>query len=132
MRFSNNHFVKEEYEKIRYQIADLLRQLELFRLQAEAAGEDIGLLSFDVFKVKLKEQDQQMNADIDGLIREHKITPEAGTSLINDSAYMYEIKKHLVDMAETVFVIQQQKTTTSERELALDDSELIKVMHSDS
>ena len=73
-----------------------------------------------------------MNADIDTLIREHKITPEAGTSLINDSAYMYEIKKHLVAMAETVFVIQQQKTTTSERELALDDSELIKVMHSDS
>ena len=132
MRFSSNLFVKEEYEKIRYQIADLLRQLELFRLQAETAGEEIGLLSFDVFKVKLKEQDQQMNAAIDALIREHKITPEAGTSLINDSAYMYEIKKHLVAMAETVFVIQQQKTTTSERELALDDSELIKVMHSDS
>ncbi|MCF7970532.1 MAG: Na/Pi symporter, partial [Methylococcaceae bacterium] len=125
-RFSTNHFVKDEYEKIRYQIADLLRQLEFFRLKAETADEEIGLLSFDVFKVKLKEQDQQMNAAIDALIREHKIKPEEGTSLINDSAYMYEIKKHLVDMAETVFVIQQQKTTESERELALDDSELIK------
>ena len=45
---------------------------------------------------------------------------------------MYEIKKHLVAMAETVFVIQQQKTTTSERELALDESELIKVMQSNN
>jgi len=132
MRLSPNHFVKDEYEKIRYQIAELLRDLEKFRVQSESNTEEIGLLSFDVFKVKLREQDQQMNAAIDTLIREHKITPESGTSLINDSAYMYEIKKHLIDMAETVFVIQQQKITESERELTLDDSELTKVLQTES
>lgn len=132
MSFSSNHFITDEYEKIRYQIADLLRQLELFRLQAETAGEEIGLLSFDVFKVKLKEQDQQMNASIDALIREHKIKPEEGSSLINDSSYMYEIKNHLVAMAETVFIVQQQNTTESERELTLDDNELVKVMQTEN
>lgn len=131
MRFAKNDFVKSEYQKIRYEIADLLRELELLRLHA-TSEDDIDLLSLDVFKAKLKSQDQQMNARIDTLIREHKITPEAGTSLINDSAYMYEIKKHLVDMAETVFVVQQHKATEAERELVLDESELVKIMQSEN
>jgi len=132
MGFSSNNFVKEEYESIRYQIADLLRQLESFRLQVEADDMDMALLSFDLVKVKIKEQDQQMNQRIDGLIRENKITPEAGTSLINDSGYMYEIKRHLVAMAETVFIIQQDKTSEGQHELVLDDNELVEVVESES
>jgi phosphate:Na+ symporter len=73
-----------------------------------------------------------MNASIDALIREHKIKPEEGSSLINDSSYMYEIKNHLVAMAETVFIVQQQNTTESERELTLDDNELVKVMQTEN
>lgn len=132
MRFSSNNFVKDEYQIIRYQIADLLRQLEVFRLQVESEDMDMALLSFDVFKVKIKEQDQQMNRRIDGLIRERKITPESGTSLINDSAYLYEIKKHLIDMAETVFIIQQEKESEGQHELMLDENELVKVMQSEN
>ncbi|WP_221902052.1 hypothetical protein [Bathymodiolus platifrons methanotrophic gill symbiont] len=70
-----------------------------------------------------------MNARIDCLIREHKITPEAGTSLINDSTYMYEIKKHLVMMAETLFVQQEEKISQAQRELILDDNELVRNKH---
>ena len=50
----------------------------------------------------------------------------------NDSSYMYEIKNHLVAMAETVFIVQQQNTTESERELTLDDNELVKVMQTEN
>ncbi len=121
---SNNNYIQDEYRKIRYQIAELLRELEAFRLQYASEEQDIALLSFDVFKVKIKEQDQYMNAEIDRLIREHKITPEAGTSLINDSAYMYAIKKHLLDMAETVFILQAEKNSAAQREMALSDEEL--------
>ena len=127
MNSSNNSFVKQEYDKIRYQIAELFRELDAIGIQVEQGGSDINLLSFDVFKVKIKEQDQQMNERIDCLIREHKVTPEAGTSLINDSAYMYAIKKHLVAMAETVF-IRQEKISETQRELILDDNELVNVI----
>jgi len=127
MNSSNNLFVKQEYDKIRYQIAELFRELDIIRIQVEQGSSDINLLSFDIFKVKIKEQDQQMNARIDCLIREHKMTPEAGTSLINDSAYMYEIKKHLVAMAETVFV-KQETISETQRELILDDNELVNVI----
>jgi phosphate:Na+ symporter len=126
---SSNHYVKQEYNKIRYQIAELIRELDIIRTRIEQDGSnEINLLSFDVFKVKIKEQDQQMNTGIDGLIREHKITPEAGTSLINDSAYMYAIKKHLVAMAETIFVRQEEKVSQAQRELVLDDNELVKII----
>ena len=125
---SRNIFVTQEYDKIRYQIAELFRELDIIRIQAEEDSKDINLLSFDIFKVKIKEQDQQMNARIDCLIREHKITPDTGTSLINDSAYMYAIKQHLVAMAETVFVRQEEKTSAAQRELVLDDNELLNVI----
>jgi len=125
---SNNMFVKQEYDKIRYQIAELLRELDIVRIQEAQDSSDINLLSFDIFKVKIKEQDQQMNARIDCLIREHKISPDAGTSLINDSAYMYAIKQHLLAMAEAVFVRQEENISEAQRELVLDDNEVLKVM----
>ncbi len=128
MNTSDNTFIQQEYYKIRYQIADLLRELDIFRLQVESNDVEIAILSFDVFKVKIKEQDEAMNQKIDQLIREHKITAAAGTSLINDSAYMYAIKRHLVDMAETIFVVQEYKLGAVERELALDDNEIAKVI----
>jgi len=128
MNGTSNMFVKQEYDKIRYQIAELFRELESIRIQVEQGSSDINLLSFDLFKVRIKEQDQLMNSRIDGLIREHKITPEAGTSLINDSAYMYEIKKHLVAIAETLFVKQEEIISQAQRELVLDDNELVKVI----
>ncbi|TXK98974.1 hypothetical protein BMR02_08140 [Methylococcaceae bacterium HT1] len=128
MSNSGNPSVKQEYDKIRYQIAELFKELDGIQNQVEQGSSDINLLSFDVFKAKIKEQDQQMNARIDCLIREHKITPEAGTSLINDSTYMYEIKKHLVMMAETLFVQQEEKISQAQRELILDDNELVNVI----
>ena len=128
MNASSNTFIQQEYYKIRYQIAALLRELDAFHLELEANEADIAFLSFDVFKVKIKEQNEAMNQQIDQLIREHKISATAGTSLINDSAYMYAIKRHLVDMAETVFVVQDCKLVTVERELALDDNEIADVI----
>ncbi len=128
---STNYFIQEEYRTIRFQLAHLLRQLETYRLHIEETGGDISLLSFDVFKIKMKEQDQQMNAKIDSLIREHKITAIAGTSLINDSAYLYAIKKNLIQMAETVFIMPKEKELAAQRELALDDNELVNVMKTD-
>lgn len=128
MNSSKNTFIQQEYYKIRYQIAELLRELDVFRLQMESDEAETAVLSFDVFKVKIKEQDAAMNEQIDQLIREHKITAAAGTSLINDSAYMYAIKRHLVDMAETIFVIQEYKLSEAERSIALDDNELDEVL----
>ena len=73
-----------------------------------------------------------MNQSIDSLIREQKISPEIGTSLINDSAYMYEIKQNLVQVAQTVVSIFISEAIEAERELTLDKGELLEAIRPDS
>ncbi len=106
---SENKFVRTEYFKIRYQIAELLREIDCFRHKAKAKEDYDVDAELSRFNRVIREQDDTMNSTIDALIREHKITSLEGSSLINDSAYMYEIKRNFIDMAETVFVIQADK-----------------------
>ncbi len=116
-----------EYNKIRYQLALLIREIESIRKRDVI--EELPLLTLDNLKASIEEQDQQMNQTIDALIREHKISAETGTSLINDSAYLYNIKQHLLKMAETVFIINQPTVTDAEKQLALNRSELLEVIN---
>lgn len=116
-----------EYNKIRYQLAALIGKIESIRKSSSV--EELPLLTLDNLKASIEEQDQQMNQSIDTLIRERQISPEIGTSLINDSAYMYYIKQHLLNMAEIVFVINQPAVTDAEKQLALDKSELLEVIN---
>ena len=81
-----------------------------------------------MLKAKLKNQNQQMMGNIERLIREQKISPEMGTSLMNDSTYVYDIQAHLISMAGTVFINHSVQSIDVEREMALTDSELLKVI----
>lgn len=65
-----------------------------------------------------------MNHAIDSLIRERKISPESGTSLINDSAYMYEIKKNLINTAASIFVMKRPEEVAIERQMTLGQSRI--------
>jgi phosphate:Na+ symporter len=130
IHLSHNHYVINEYNKIRLQLALLIRQLEAFRI--EAMTKELPLLALDNLRATIEEQDQQMNQTIDSLIREQKISPEMGTSLINDSAYMYNIKQNLMKTAETVFVMKRKDFIEAERLLSLDKTELLDVINPDS
>lgn len=118
----NNHSARHEYNVIRLQLACLLRELE--RLRSEAESGELTLLALDSLKVTIEKQDRRMNRTLDALIREQKLTPEMGTSLINDSAYMLEIKRSLVKMAETVFIVPHDATAQAQRQLTLNEAEL--------
>jgi len=124
---SDNVFLKQEYDKVRYHIALLLRDLEA--IKAGELENELPLLSLDMFKAKLKDQSQIMMETIEMLIREHKISPEMGTSLMNDSAYVYDIQANLISMAATVFINRTGQSIDVEQGLALTDSELSKVVN---
>ena len=47
-----------------------------------------------------------------------------GTSLMNDSAYAYDISTHLIEMAETLFFKFKDEQSGVEREVALDEDEI--------
>ncbi len=127
---SQNNYIKYEYELIRSQIALLLRELESFRKQMQS--EDESLLSLDMLKARLKEQNQNRMENIELLIREHKISALMGTSLMNDSAYVYDIQHNLISMAATAFVNYADQLLDAERGIALSDSELSDVLQSET
>lgn len=119
-RASNSQAAVNEYNKIAYQIALHIQKIEIFRHEIES--NELPLLSLDTLKATIKNDDVQMNRAIEALIRERKITPETGSSLINDSAYMRSIKKNLLKAAETLFL--HGAAGNAEQQLALNDSEI--------
>ncbi|TRW94760.1 Na/Pi cotransporter family protein [Candidatus Methylobacter oryzae] len=121
-RTSSNQATINEYNKIAYQIALHIQQIENFRHEIE--NNELPLLSLDTLKAAIRNDDVQMNYAIETLIREQKITPQTGSSLINDSAYMHNIKKNLLKAAETLFLHGTDGNARIERQLALNDAEI--------
>lgn len=121
-RASTNQVTINEYNKIAYQIVLHIQKIESFRHEIE--GNELPLLSLDILKATIKNDDMQMNRAIETLIRERKITPETGSSLINDSAYMRSIKKNLLKAAETLFLHDTTGNAGVEQQLTLNDTEI--------
>jgi len=121
-RTSNNQATINEYNKIAYQIVFHIQQIENFRHEIES--NELPLLSLDTLKATIKNDDMQMNRAIETLIREQKITPETGSSLINDAAYMRNIKKNLLKAAETLFLHSNTGNARAEQQLTLNETEI--------
>ncbi|MGR9014360.1 MAG: Na/Pi cotransporter family protein [Gammaproteobacteria bacterium] len=121
-RSSTNQVRIDEYNKIAYQIILHIQKIETLRHEIE--GNELPLLSLDALKATIKDDDMQMNRTIETLIRERKITPETGSSLINDSAYMRSIKKNLLKAAETLFLHDNTVNNQVEQQLSLNETEI--------
>ena len=104
-----------------------IQQIENFRHEIEE--NELPLLSLDALKATIEDDDMQMNRAIETLIRERKITPETGSSLINDSAYMRNIKKNLLKTAETLFIRSYTGAAKAEQQLTLNEAEIKDVIH---
>lgn len=118
---SDNADIREQYNKIRVQLGDVLRRL------GEAAAETddkSAVLSFDALKVELVDNDSTRNGTLEALIRNGRITPSMATSLMNDSAYAYDVAKNLVQMGEVLFSSGDHAMKQAEREIALTDEEI--------
>lgn len=125
---SYNRYLAGEYHRIRYQVAMVIR--ELGKIKNSKVVDELPLLSLDTLKGRIKEQRQSAIEVIESLIREHSISAEAGTSLLNDNAYVYDIQSNLVSMAETVFINHATASVRAEKELALTEHELLEVIKS--
>ncbi len=121
---SKNKHASQEYQNIRLKLALLLRDLQNIRHETDP---DIKILSMDSIKISMEESEEKLNNEIDELIRSGKIEPEIGTSLINDSSYLYDIKRNLAQFFETLFVAQERELTKAERKLTLDDDEITQI-----
>ena len=94
---SKNIYIKGEYNYLREQVANTLDGIHSLK---NSLNNDIDVLE----KIKLLEEnliglDMLKNGRIDNLIRNNKVETKMVTSLINDSAFAYEISKNLINVA---------------------------------
>ena len=111
-----NEHLKEQYDTIRLGLAELLRDINTIINSNE---EDVVLLMLSKAKVHTEKYDIVANGTLDELIRNNLITNEMATSLMNDSAYAYDISINLINMAQMIFVemnsnINKDMTMTEE------------------
>ncbi len=126
---SDNPHIRDEYNKIRLQLASVLRRLAEAR---ENEDDPTAVLSLDSLKLEMEENDSTANGVLEALIREDRITPQMATSLMNDSAYAYDVSKNLVQMGEVLFASGNLEQKAAERSIALDADEFDEVMAVDN
>jgi phosphate:Na+ symporter len=97
---SENIHIKEQYDKIRKDLAELLRDIDIIANTKEL---DVKLSLLSKAKVHTERYDILANGTLDNLIRNSLITNEMATSLMNDSAYAYDISSNLISMAQNMF-----------------------------
>jgi len=118
---SENPAIRDEYNKIRVQLGEVLRRLG----EAREQGDDPSvILSFDTLKVEMEDQDSTRNGVLESLIREGSITANMATSLMNDATYAYDVAKNLVQMGEVLFATGDTALKDAERDIALTEEEI--------
>jgi phosphate:Na+ symporter len=118
---STNPHIKEQYDLIRRDLAELLRNINTIAYTDE---EDVILLLLSKAKVHTEKYDILASGTIDTLIREGLISNEMATSLMNDSAYAYDISKNLIAMAEVIFTDRSSNAASINEEMAMDDEDI--------
>jgi phosphate:Na+ symporter len=98
---SKNSYIKEEYNNIRIYIAKTIDTLE--KLKEHVDDLDV-ITSIELLKEGIKGLDSIKNSRIDTLIRENKIDSKMATSLINDSAFAYDVSQKLIQVATILWI----------------------------
>ncbi len=125
---SDNEHIRAEYNRIRSYLGSVLRRLGVVQQEGD---DPTSVLSLDVIKVEMEENDTTVNGTLESLIREESITPHMATSLMNDAAYAYDVTKNLVQMGEVLFATGMQSMKDVERMIALDDEDIAEVLERD-
>lgn len=113
---SNNQHIKEQYNMIRQGLAELLRNLNTI---ASLDKEDMILLLLSKSKLHMEQYDIASNGTLDTLIRNHWITNEMATSLMNNSSYAYNISKNLIEMAQIIFIENHPEMVISDEDVKM-------------
>lgn len=114
---SDNQYIRREYNAIRLNIAILLRTLFTMEEQASPARK---IEQLKRIRLEMETQDIVANGTLDKLIREQRITSDMATSLMNDSAYAYDLQRNLIAAAEIIFT----NLYSQEKELSLTEEDV--------
>ncbi|MFK5891666.1 MAG: Na/Pi symporter [Pseudomonadota bacterium] len=114
---SDNKYIREEYNNIRVFLGEVLRQISIVE---KDKNDPTAILSLDTIHIDMLEKDTTTNGMLEVLIREEKITAQMATSLMNDSAYVNNVTKKLLQMAKALFATGDLSMKVIERSLTLE------------
>ncbi|DAB28759.1 MAG: sodium:pantothenate symporter [Sulfurimonas sp. RIFOXYD12_FULL_33_39] len=98
---SKNAYIKEEYNNLRVYIAKTIDAIE----KLKEHDDDLDIISsLELLRENIKSLDSIKNSKIDILIRENKIDSKMATSLINDSAFAYDVSRKLIESATILWI----------------------------
>ena len=118
---SKNVNIKEQYDLIRQDLAELLRDINTI---ANTDENDVIILLLSKGKVHMQKYDIITNGTLDRLIREELITHKMATSLMNDSKYAYNISENLINMAEVIFTDRSSDIHSLNEDMAMDQADI--------
>jgi phosphate:Na+ symporter len=75
-------------------------------------------------KLHMQRYDITTNGTLDNLIRNNLISNEMATSLMNDSAYAYNISKNFIAMAEVIFIARDGDMKNIDEEMLISDEDV--------
>jgi len=120
---SNNEHIRDEYNRLRYRIAMVLR--EIYRLRDEEDYDQaMAMLEMDELKAEIQVDHAQMDERISQILRDDRITPMMATSLLNDINYVDETARNLLDTAQALLVSHSDLVAEAAREVVLDEDEI--------
>lgn len=118
---SDNDDIRREYNKLRIQIAEIMREID--RLQGSEEG-DRDILALDEFKVAIEENNIIATGELDSLIREERITAAMATSLMNDLGYARNAVWNLADVAKALFGARDALSKEAQELIALTEDDV--------
>jgi len=118
---SPNEKIKEQYNKIKIGLAELLRNINIIATTDE---EDVIILLLSKAKIHAQRYDIIANGTLDELIRKQLITNEMATSLMNDSTYAYNISQNLIQMAEVILIGRGGDIKNLEEDIHINEEEI--------
>ncbi len=98
---SHNVHIREEYNNLRRMILKILRLSRKARL---SKLDEKYLSKAQDLRDHVDQYDVLMNGTIDRLVREHLISNEMATSLMNDSSIAIQIARNLVDVSSLLYL----------------------------
>lgn len=97
----DNEYISKEYDKLRYKVSRVLREIHFTRKDSSPAAH---LSRLEALKEKAMKSDALIDGTLDNLIRNNKITSTMATSLANDSNSIASISKKLIETAELLYI----------------------------
>jgi phosphate:Na+ symporter len=120
---SDNEHMRTEYNRLRYQIAMILR--EIYRLRDEGEHDHaLALLEMDELKAEIQSNHSELDKRITEVLRDDRITAGMATSLLNDFNYVDETSRNLLDTAQALLTSHGDLVAEAAREVVLDEDEI--------